>query len=146
MKISTKGRYGIRFMLDLAAQDPLKNIPLNDIAKRQEISEKYLWQVLVPLKTGRLIEVTRGAAGGYRLARALKDISVMEILNALEGGFFNVDDEDDPSLAKNPAEQVSRELWKTLSAKLSEAMERITLADLVERQKELSTSEADFVI
>lgn len=85
MRIATKTRYAVRFMIDLAEHESEGRIPLKDVAQRQRISKKYLEQVVSPLVDAKLITVTRGAAGGYSIARAAEDITMADIVCATEG-------------------------------------------------------------
>ena len=88
--ISTKGRYALRVMLDLAMQDPERYIPLKEIASRQELSEKYLEIILKTLVKQKLLRGMRGKGGGYQLTRAPKDYTVGEILMLTEGNLSSV--------------------------------------------------------
>ena len=85
MKISTKGKYGLRAMIDLAQYSEQEAVSISSIAQRQKISERYLEQLVAKLKKAGLVVSTRGAAGGYRLARSASEISVGDVLRALEG-------------------------------------------------------------
>ena len=85
MKISTKGKYGLRAMIDLAQYREQEAVSISSIAQRQKISESYLEQLVAKLKKAGLVISIRGAAGGYRLARPASDISVGDVLRALEG-------------------------------------------------------------
>ena len=85
MKISTKGRYGLRLMTDLAVYYDQGLIPLKEIAARQEISEKYLEQIMMQLNRSGLVRSVRGAQGGYRLAKPPEDITAGAVLRVLEG-------------------------------------------------------------
>ena len=85
MKISTKGKYGLRAMIDLAQYREQEAVSISSIAQRQKISESYLEQLVAKLKKAGLVVSTRGAAGGYRLARSASEISVGDVLRALEG-------------------------------------------------------------
>lgn len=85
MKISTKGKYGLRAMIDLAQYSEQEAVSISSIAQRQNISESYLEQLVAKLKKAGLVISIRGAAGGYRLARPASDISVGDVLRALEG-------------------------------------------------------------
>ncbi|MBC8227953.1 Rrf2 family transcriptional regulator, partial [bacterium] len=84
MKLSTKGRYGVRLMIDLAIHYGEGNV-LKDIAERQEISEKYLWNLTVPLRIAGLINSTRGPRGGYTLAKHPSEITLKDVVHVLEG-------------------------------------------------------------
>ena len=87
MKISTKGKYGLRAMIDLAQYSEQEAVSISSIAQRQKISESYLEQLVAKLKKAGLVVSIRGAAGGYRLARPASGISVGDVLRALEGDF-----------------------------------------------------------
>ena len=91
MKISTKGRYGLRLMADLAVHYEQGLLPLKEIAARQEISEKYLEQIMMQLNRSGLVRSVRGAQGGYRLAQPPGDITVGAVLRVLEGSLSPVD-------------------------------------------------------
>ena len=135
MKISTKGRYGVRLMLDLALNAGKKAVSLKDVAERQAISEKYLWQIVAPLKAAGLVEAVRGAHGGYRLARAPRALSVRDIVEVLEGGIALVDCTARADVCDRAAECVTRELWRSLSEILAGAMDKVSLADLAEQHE-----------
>ena len=90
MKISTKGRYALRLMLDLAIQPGDSAVPLRDVAERQEISDKYLEQIVTQLARGGLVRSVRGAGGGYLLTRTPEEYTVGEILRQLEGNLAPV--------------------------------------------------------
>jgi Rrf2 family protein len=131
MGISTKGRYGVRFMIDLALHPDGGAVALKDVARRQGISEKYLWQVLAPLKTAGLILATRGARGGYALARSPSKITLREIVTTIEGDDLLVSGDESAAIGA---------LWRELEDRLLKAMEAVSLRDLAERQR--ATDEA----
>jgi len=135
MKLSTKGRYGARLMLDLALHYEEGLILLKDIAKRQEISEKYLWQLIPPLKNAGLINSTRGAHGGYMLAKPPAQITLKEIVVTLEGPMCLVECVDNPSLCSRVDTCVSRDVWHEVSEKILQTLESFTLENMVEKQK-----------
>ena len=136
MKLSTRGRYGVRLMLDLALRYGEGPILLKDIAERQGISEKYLWQLINPLKTTGLVNSLRGAHGGYVLGKAPESISVKEILQILEGSLCLVDCVDDPSFCERSSSCIARDVWREASKNLRQTLENTTLAAMVSRQKE----------
>ncbi len=136
MKLSTRGRYGVRLMLDLALHYGEGPIFLKDIAERQGISGKYLWQLINPLKAVGLISSQRGAHGGYILGKAPESISVKEILQILEGSLCLVDCVDAPSFCERSSFCISRDIWRVASKNLQQTLENITLAGMVSRQKE----------
>jgi Rrf2 family protein len=135
MKLSTKGRYGVRLMFDLATHYGEGPVLLRQISEREEISEKYLWHLINPLKTAGLVQSTRGAHGGYTLAKTPPEISVKDILDVVEGHLCLVDCVEKPATCKRSSFCVARDLWGEASKTLSDKLEGTTLADLVERKK-----------
>jgi len=115
---------------------------LKEIAERQEISEKYLWQLINPLKTTGLVNSLRGARGGYVLGRAPEAISLKTILQTLEGSLCLVDCVDDPSSCERSPSCISREIWEEASKNMRQTLEETTLATMVAKQKEKRQNEA----
>jgi len=136
MKLSTRARYGVRLMLALAVNYGKGPIFLKDIARGEDISEKYLSLIMIPLRTAGLVNSTRGAYGGYHLARDPAQINLKDILDVLEGESCLVDCIRDPSLCPRISTCVSREIWTLLGGKISEFLGSINLQDLV-RMNEL---------
>jgi len=136
MKISTKGRYGLRIILDIALHQDKGPVVLRDIAKRQVISQKYLWQVITPLKSAGLLTVTRGAHGGYVLAQAPETISIRDVVGILEGQVSLVSCVTAPDSCKRSAQCTVRSAWTEIEEKLNDAMRGITLKDLIQRHKD----------
>lgn len=142
MKISTKGRYALRLMLDLAIYDTGEPISLKDIAARQEISEKYLEQITSAInKAGFLVSI-RGANGGYRLRRPPEEYTVGDILRVTEGSLAPVACVEIDDCTRRDA-CVTNRVWQKLDEAISNVVDGITLADLVEWNNELL---ADYVI
>ena len=135
MKISTKGRYGLRILLDLATHQGKGPINLGDISKRQGISEKYLWQVINLAKGSGLITSARGPKGGYSVAKPNDQITILEIISALEGPIVLVDCLDKPENCDRNAFCVTREVWAQIEESMKKAMGGITLQDLVDKQE-----------
>lgn len=133
MKISTKGRYGVRFMLDLAIHGQESAVTLKAVARRQQISEKYLWQVVTRLKSAGLIAATVGAGGGYTLARDPGKVTLKDILEPLEGDCALVKCTRRASVCGRSAACVAREIWQEVSRALTRAMEKITLQTMMEK-------------
>jgi len=133
MKLSTKGRYGSRLMLDLALHNNNGHVLLKDIAKRQEISEKYLGQLIRPLIAAGLVKSTRGAHGGYHLAKSPKLITLKDIIQTLEGSMAIVGCIDAPKECARMKSCLTREIWKEITDKVTEILENITLEDMVYR-------------
>lgn len=136
MKLSTKGRYGVRMMIDLAAHYGEGPVLLRDIAKRQEISEKYLSNLINPLKAIGLLDATRGVYGGYVLGKAPAEITMKEIVEALEGSLCLVDCVEKPAACSRVPFCIARDLWGEAAAGMARILEQYTLADMARRQKE----------
>jgi len=135
VKISTKGRYGVRFMLDLAIHSQEHVVTLKAVARRQQISEKYLWQVVTPLKSAGLITATVGAKGGYMLARDPAKITLKDILEPLEGDCVLVKCTQRAGACRRSSACVAREIWQEVSRTLARTMETITLKTMIEKYK-----------
>lgn len=137
MKISTKGRYALRVMLDLALNSDGRCIPLKEIAARQSISEKYLEQIFTALGRAGLLRSTRGAQGGYTLAFSPEEITAGMILRATEGDLAPV---ECVSAAGGECPRsvncVTAEVWEKIRAAVDDVVNHITLADLVSRYYE----------
>jgi len=145
MKLSTKGRYGVRLMFDLAQHAGDGPVTLKDIAARQEISEKYLSNLIPLLKNAGFVHAVRGSQGGYTLARAPRDINLKDILVALEGPMCLVECTEKPLLCQRSGECLMRDVWSEVTGKMFEALESFTLEALMERQK-LKTSVPSYSI
>lgn len=133
MKLSTKGRYACRAMLELALNYKKKPILLREIAKNQEISEKYLDRILSSLKSSGLIKSTRGAQGGYSLVKPPSKIKLNEIIQSLEGSLAPVECVDDPKLCHRSDICATKDVWLQLKEVMIKTLESITLQDLLER-------------
>jgi Rrf2 family protein len=136
MKISTRARYGTRLMVALGAHYGQRPVFLKEIAKAEEISEKYLSQIIMPLKAAGLVNSFRGAHGGYVLSRAPAQISLKDIVGVLEGDFNLVGCVGNPSECSRVSICVTRDLWSKLGRQISEMLKTVTLEDLVKRFKE----------
>jgi len=135
MKLSTKGRYGTRAMVDLALHYGQGPILLKDIAKREEISEKYLEHIITSLKVAGLVKSIRGAHGGYILAKPPAQIKISQVIKVLEGSIAPVECVDDPGLCSRVELCVTRDVWKEIKRVMDEVLESVSLKDLVEQQK-----------
>ena len=133
MRISTKGRYGLRTLMDIAIHQSKGAVTLNEIAKRQDISVKYLWQVINPLKTSGMLSVTRGAKGGYVLARRPEEITMLEIVTILEGPLSLVECLTKEDFCKHNDECVARSVWQEVNRAVEKALNGITLAEVLRR-------------
>ncbi|MBL4933566.1 MULTISPECIES: RrF2 family transcriptional regulator [Clostridium] len=145
MKISTKGRYGIQLMLDLAIHYNQQLVPLKDIASRQEISEKYLEQIITPLNKSGYVRSVRGSQGGYMLALEPSKITIGMLLRVLEGPLYPVDcaATDNPNCDR-ASTCVTIGIWKKMKEAVESVVDNISLEDLVEEYK--SKIEPDFCI
>jgi len=135
MKISTRGRYGTRMVLDLAAHHDQGPTPLREIAKRQDLSVKYLEQLIIPLKAAGYIRSVRGARGGYTLARKPDKISLGQIIKVLEGGLSLVDCVEDPKVCEREKNCPTRDIWLRMSERLMEELSSLTLSDVLDGKK-----------
>ncbi len=137
MKISTKGRYAVRVMLDLAINNTGEYIKVKDIAARQEISEKYLEQIISVLNKAGYVRSVRGAQGGYKIARDPKEYTVGMILRLTEGSLNPVsclDDDVNECERCDTCETIA--VWKDLAKAINSVVDGVTIADLVERHQE----------
>lgn len=133
MKLSTKGRYGVKAMLDLALHNKGEPVSLKSIAERQNISENYLEQLFASLRKAGHVKSVRGAQGGYILAHEPKDITVGDILRTLEGSLAPVDCvlEEDPLKCANSKRCATKSIWLKLRDSVNEVVDSISLQDLV---------------
>ncbi|NLZ53688.1 MAG: Rrf2 family transcriptional regulator [Thermoanaerobacteraceae bacterium] len=132
MKLSTKGRYGLRAMYDLALNYGNEPISLKSIAQRQEISEYYLEQLMAILKKAGLVQSIRGAYGGYLLTRKPSEITVGDVLRALEGPIGLVDCvlEQDAVKCLKYENCITRIVWEKIRDSIVETIDSITLLDM----------------
>jgi len=142
MKISTRSRYGIRLMLALALLYQKKPVLLGDIAKKGAISEKYLSQIIIPLKAKGLVNSFRGARGGYVLAKAPEEVSVREIVEILEGGLVLIDDLNGSENRHSLSLSITREIWEEITDGIVKSLDSISLKTLVERYREKNAKAA----
>jgi Rrf2 family protein len=139
MKLSTRSRYGTRLMLDMAQHYREGPLQLGDIAKRQDVSVKYLEQIIIPLKKAHYIESVRGRKGGHILAKPPEEITVGEIVALLENGARLVDCAQDATLCERADTCPTRLLWKEAHEAMFDRLEAVTLADLVERARDMES-------
>ena len=137
MKISTKGRYAVRVMLDLALHNTGECIKVKDIASRQGISEKYLEQIIAVLNRAGYVNSVRGAQGGYRIAKDPSEYTVGMILRLTEGSMAPVAclDEGAPECDRCDTCE-TLEVWKELYAAINNVIDNVTIADLVEKSRQ----------
>ena len=133
MKISTKGTYAVQVMLDLALHNTGENINVKKIAERQDISEKYLEQIVAVLNKAGFVKSIRGAQGGYRLTKSPSEYTVGDILRVTEGSLEPVSPQDS-----------SLSIWKKLTDAVNETADSVTLQDLVD--EESARVSGDYII
>lgn len=145
MKISTKGRYALRMMIDLAQNQGDGYVSLKDIANRQEISKKYLEQIVAILNKPDVLRTNRGYQGGYRLAKKANEYTVGDILRLTEGGLAPVSCLDNsPILCDRAEDCITLPIWKGLYKVISEYLDSITLQDIVDKNSDVSNF--DYII
>lgn len=137
MKISTKGRYGLRAMVDLGIYSEHEPVSIHSIAERQQISDRYLEQLFGKLKKAGLVSSSRGAQGGYRLARKPEEISAGDILRVLEGDLMSVacggDEVEHSCHASDYC--VTRYVWQKVHEGIISAVDHLLLSELIEQSK-----------
>ena len=138
LKLSTKGRYGTRLMLNLSRHkdEGIESVILKNISEEEAISVRYLEQIIIPLKLKKLVSSTRGAGGGYSLARHPSKIKLLEILESLEGDLSLVDCVEDEDFCERRPDCSTHLVWKKASELLKGFFESLTLEDLVSMSKE----------
>ena len=136
MKISTKGRYALRLMLDLATNSSGRYITIKSISERQNISGKYLEQIISTLSRAGFVKSVRGAQGGYKLAKTADKYTVGSILRLIEGNLVPVACMDDePNKCPRCDNCVTLDIWKQVDDAISGVIDHVTLADLVKKQQ-----------
>ena len=135
MRLSTRSRYGTRLMQELAQHHDEGPVRVGEIAKRQDISVKYLEQLIIPLKQNNLIKSTRGVKGGHMLARPPGQITVAQIVKALEGAVELADCIENPSECERSGTCLTRVIWEDVSKAMYEKLNSVTLSDLLEKGK-----------
>ena len=140
MKITTKGRYGLRALIDLAGFSEIEPVSISSIATRQGISERYLEQLMTLLKKAGLIKSIRGAGGGYVLAKDMSEISVGDVLRALEGSLEPVEcagfNQEDSCEAAGGC--VTKYVWQRINESINRTVDEISLRQLVEESKNVN--------
>ncbi len=134
MKLSTRGRYGTRALLELALHQEGGLVLLKDIARKQEISQRYLEHVIRPLVAGGILRSIRGAGGGIALARPPEEIKMSDVIQLLEGSIAPTDCVDDKSICPRSDVCATRDIWCEIRDAVSKVLESTSLSDLVERQ------------
>ena len=142
LSLSTRGRYGVRFMAALAADGGRGSTLLRDISRREAISEKYLGQIVIPLKAAGLVSAQRGARGGYSLARLPSEITVLEVVEAIEGPVAPVPCTepgcDSGAACGRGSQCAAAEVWEKLRQDIRASLASVTLSGLAARARELA--------
>lgn len=141
MRVSTKGRYGLRAMVDLAEYEEGKAIPIRKISERQNISEQYLEQLFATLRKAELVRSVRGAHGGYMLNHEAEDISVADIITTLEGPIAPVDCVVEDDFCNYIDKCTIHSLWEELAEAINGVIDNMSLADL--RDKAIAEKERE---
>ncbi len=138
MKISTKGRYGLRAMVDLAVNSTGDYVALNSIAERQDVSENYMEQVFSMLRKAGLVKSIKGAQGGYILSDNPANIKVGTILRVLEGDLFIADDESRNPAVSSIQNLLKRNVWDRINESINNVVDGITLEDLANDYRKMN--------
>jgi Rrf2 family cysteine metabolism transcriptional repressor len=136
MRISTRARYGTRAMIDLALHCGDGVVMVRDIGKRQQISNRYLEQLLFNLKLAGMVSSTRGMGGGFTLAKPASEIKLLDIVQALDGPIAPVRCVDEPSRFCRSEYCATRDVWVKVKEAANKVLASVTLEDLVKQQKE----------
>ena len=147
MKLSTRIRFALRIMIQVAGDTSGKPVLSRNVASAQDISEPYVDQILLPLRSRGLLASVRGRSGGYRLARPAKEITLLDIVQAMEGNVQLADCLSDTKECKRATKCVTRDVWAMLTESLKRDMNSVILADLVVKQAKLQTTHSgDYTI
>ena len=148
MKISTKGRYGLRILIDLAMHDPGRPRMLRDIAESQQISENYISRLVIDLRRAKLVRSVRGVNGGFHLAKRPDEITLLEVLETMEGPLSVVECVRSPEKCKRQTLCPARNIWTQLNEGIRELTRNITLDDILNayRQHNADLGIADYCI
>ena len=145
MKLSTKGRYGLRAIIDLARYSENEPVSISSISSRQDISERYLEQLVALLKKAGLVKSIRGASGGYVLAKDMNDISVGDVLRALEGDIEPVKcmAYEEQGGCSASGECVTKYVWQKINESINQTVDGMNLEELIRETESESTSEVN---
>ncbi|MDP8262164.1 MAG: Rrf2 family transcriptional regulator [Candidatus Ancaeobacter aquaticus] len=146
MRISTRAQYGMRLMYVLGLHYGQGPVFLKDIARSEEISEKYLSQIIIPLRVAGFVLSHRGAHGGYELAKPPKDVTMKDIVGILEGNFNLVESAQNQAHGAHMSLRVTQHLWGMLGGKIADTLEEVSLHDLLQKSKELDVKCINYTI
>ncbi len=144
MKLSTKGRYGLRALVDLAVHSEKDTVSIQSIANRQNLSVSYLEQLVGKMRRAGIVTSVRGAAGGYRMAKDPSTVSVGDVLRALEGDLeaVNCPGNDEVPACKAASRCVTKYVWKRINDSISQAVDGITIEELIQESKKINGKES----
>ena len=146
MKLSTRTRYGIRSVIELAQHDGKRPLQLKVIAERQDISVKYLEQLMGLLRSAGFVRSVRGSKGGYVLAKPPEQITLNDLFRCLEGTATTAECVEEQDLCSRSADCLAREVWLQVERAIENVLEAISLADLLARSKEKGKAVPDYQI
>jgi len=146
MKLSTKGRYGTRAMIDIALYNESGSTLLKDIASRQGISLKYLDHILSSLRKAGLIKNVRGKGGGYSLTRPAAKITLCDIIEAVEGSLSPVECVDNPDYCKKISSCSAHDVWVKVRESIEDVLRNTSLQSLTESQEKKSGAPGTYAI
>ncbi len=146
LHMSTRGRYGVRLMVALALNYGNGITLLRDVSRREGISEKYLGQIIIPLKNAGLVTSQRGSHGGYALAQPPEAVTVKDVVEAIEGKIAAVLCVNDPQACARATSCVATRVWKKLSEDIERSLSTFTLGALARQARELATTDASYEI
>ena len=142
MKLSTRGQYGTRALLDIALHYGNSPVPLKDVARRQEISVQYLEHLVSPLIKAGILRSTRGAGGGMTLAQSPEHLMLSKVIETLDGSVAPAECVDNPSICSRSSACVTRDVWEEVKRAITQVLESTTLQDLVERHNKKAQPKA----
>ena len=140
MKLSSRSRYGFRAILELAVDYGKGPLQIKTIAKREDISNKYLEQLIAMLKASGLVRSIRGPRGGYELTRPPNEIKLSDVFKTLEGPLVAVECLEHPEFCPRCTDCVTRQVWAKIQSAMLGVLDNITLQDLVDKTKQVDTS------
>jgi Rrf2 family protein len=146
LQISTRGRYGLRLMVALAMNHGRGITLMRDVSRSEDISEKYLGQIIIPLKGAGLVSSQRGSHGGYALARSPGEITVRDVVEAIEGRICPAPCVEDPKECARVTSCVAARVWRKLSRDIEKSMASFTLADLVRQARRIGEPAENYSI
>lgn len=144
MKISTKGRYGVRILLDLALHENDTPRLIRDISASQQISEKYISRLIIELRRAKMVRSIRGAKGGYRLTRKPADLTLLDIVEVMEGPLSIVDCVRSPEKCDRNGQCATLQIWTNLNSEIRAAMQKVTLQDIIDNYRKRNAEEGVF--